>query len=275
MSPNPLEGPMMPNRASPKAMLHVACSRSAHIFPDEPVIMSLTAYSKAASYAHWAVAVPLIGCVGTGAYYSTFKFGWLVMVANKRYATYRYPSPITNFQGLNPFSGTLPTSILPDTVLKAQEAPKAEKGLWMHRHKSLGLLTGILVAPRLGYRLFNAAKYRVGHIAGTGPLEQKAADASHFLLYGFMTIMPASGIAMGYFGGKGLPFFGTTIPGIVHTDETKKGNQKIAGQAFKIHKQLGTYGKFLIPLHAAGAVQHAARGHTIFARINPFRSPKH
>ena len=77
MSPNPLEGPMMPNRASPKAMLHVACSRSAHIFPDEPVIMSLTAYSKAASYAHWAVAVPLIGCVGTGAYYSTFKFGCL------------------------------------------------------------------------------------------------------------------------------------------------------------------------------------------------------
>ena len=173
------------------------------------------------------------------------------------------------------YSGTLPTSILPNTVLKAQEAPKAEKGLWMHRHKSLGLLTGILVAPRLGYRLFNAAKYRVEHIAGTGPLEQKAADASHFLLYGFMTIMPASGIAMGYFGGKGLPFFGTTIPGIVHTDETKKGNQKIAGQAFKIHKQLGTYGKFLIPLHAAGAVQHAARGHTIFARINPFRSPKH
>ncbi len=52
-------------------------------------------------------------------------------------------------------------------------------------------------------------------------------------------------------------------------------NQKIAGQAFKIHKQLGTYGKYLIPLHAAGAVQHAARGHTIFARINPFRSPKH
>ena len=182
---------------------------------------------------------------------------------------------MTHHKLLKSFSGTLPTSILPNTVLKAQEAPKAEKGLWMHRHKSLGLLTGILVAPRLGYRLFNAAKYRVGHIAGTGPLEQKAADASHLLLYGFMTIMPASGIAMGYFGGKGLPFFGTTISGIVHTDETKKGNQKIAGQAFKIHKTLGTYGKFLIPLHAAGAVQHAARGHTIFARVNPFRSPKH
>ena len=62
MSPNPLEGP--------------TCSHSftyaRSYFTDEPVIMSLTAYSKAASYAHWAVAVPLIGCVGTGAYYSTF-----------------------------------------------------------------------------------------------------------------------------------------------------------------------------------------------------------
>ena len=31
----------------------------------------------------------------------------------------------------------------------------------MFRHKSLGLLTGLIVAPRLGYRLFNAAKVRI------------------------------------------------------------------------------------------------------------------
>jgi cytochrome b561 len=41
------------------------------------------------------------------------------------------------------------------TVLKAQQAPKEEKGTWMFRHKSLGLLTGMLVAPRLAYRVFN------------------------------------------------------------------------------------------------------------------------
>jgi len=43
-----------------------------------------------------------------------------------------------------------------------------------------------------------------------------------------MTVMPASGIAMGYFGGKGLPFFGTTFAGIVNTDETKARNGNIA-----------------------------------------------
>jgi cytochrome b561 len=62
-------------------------------------------YSSAASYFHWMVAIPLVGCVGT--------------------------------------------------VLKAQQAPKEEKGKWMFRHKSLGLLTGMVVAPRLAYRVLN------------------------------------------------------------------------------------------------------------------------
>lgn len=49
--------------------------------------------------------------------------------------------------------------------------------------------------------------------------------------------MPTSGIAMGYFGGKGLPFFGFgTIPGAASP------NGAIAGQAFKIHKQVRKLG---------------------------------
>ena len=54
-----------------------------------------------------------------------------------------------------------------------------------------------------------------------------ASQASHLALYGFMTIMPATGIAMGMYGGKGLPFFWTTIPGF----EQKNGN--LAGQVRK------------------------------------------
>ena len=75
-----------------------------------------------------------------------------------------------------------------------------------------------------------------------------------------MIIMPASGIAMGYYGGellvhnvknvdldstscwltkplvscytpgKGLPFFGTTFAGITKTEENKKSTGAIAGQ---------------------------------------------
>ena len=118
------------------------------------------------------------------------------------------------------------------TVLKSQQAPKEEKGLWMHRHKSLGLLTGMIVLPRVAYRLGNMTavrwwqsemflfgwtkygsnthlsqhvfflakkywfnktlQYKVKNIAGVGDLEHKAASATHYLLYGFMTVMPGT-----------------------------------------------------------------------------------
>ena len=46
------------------------------------------------------------------------------------------------------------------SVLKAQQAPKEEKGMWMHRHKSMGLLAGMVVAPRMAYRLLSTSAYK-------------------------------------------------------------------------------------------------------------------
>lgn len=110
---------------------------------------------------------------------------------------------------------------------------------------------------------------------------------------------------MGYFGGAGLPFFVTKFPAIKKTEETKATYGAIAKNSFQIHKQLGVsstssshwfppwpypnhanlnflvssspfqvYGKYLIPVHAGAAVFHAVRGQAIFARINPFRTPR-
>jgi hypothetical protein len=45
-------------------------------------------------------------------------------------------------------------------VLKAQNSPKNEVGTWMHRHKSLGLLSAMIIAPRLAYRVFNMSAVR-------------------------------------------------------------------------------------------------------------------
>lgn len=138
-------------------------------------------------------------------------------------------------------------------VLEAQNHKGTpEQGVWMFRHKSLGLLTGLLVLPRLAIKLASKAPEA---LRGSGAAEHAAAKVSHVALYGFMTIMPATGIAMGYFGGKGLPFFTTTFPGA--QGESKNG--AIAKQAFGIHKQLGTYGKFLLPIHVGAAGLHAAR----------------
>lgn len=83
----------------------------------------------------------------------------------------------------------------------------------MHRHKSMGLLAGMIIAPRFAYRLYNRSAYNVAQVEGSGVLEHMAGKVTHYGLYAFMTIMPASGIAMGYFGGKGLPFFGTSFAG--------------------------------------------------------------
>eukprot|EP00558_Chaetoceros_sp_UNC1202_P006932 CAMPEP_0197238360 /NCGR_PEP_ID=MMETSP1429-20130617/4847_1 /TAXON_ID=49237 /ORGANISM="Chaetoceros sp., Strain UNC1202" /LENGTH=184 /DNA_ID=CAMNT_0042697487 /DNA_START=56 /DNA_END=610 /DNA_ORIENTATION=+ len=158
------------------------------------------------------------------------------------------------------------------SVLIAQNTPKEEKeekGKWMWRHKSLGVLTGIIVLPRFSYRLLNMGKYKIANLPGESPIVAAAGKAGHMFLYGFMTIMPITGIAMGMYGGKGLPFFWTTIPGF----EQKNG--KLAGQSFKIHKFVGEYGKYLVPIHAGAAFGHAATGQKIFARINPFRRPMH
>jgi cytochrome b561 len=154
------------------------------------------------------------------------------------------------------------------SVLQAQQAPKELKADLMFRHKSLGLLTGLIVAPRFAYRLFNRAGYKVQELPGNATWENIAGNISHYALYGFMTVMPATGIAMGYYGGKGLPFFYTTLSG------ASEANGAIAKRSFQIHKQLGTYGKFLVPLHVGASAMHYFRGQSIFTRINPFRAAR-
>lgn len=172
----------------------------------------------------------------------------------------------------------------------------------MYTHKSLGLLTAIVVAPRLVYRVYNRVAYKVEEVQGSSAIETIASKAVHYGLYAFMIIMPATGVAMGYYGGKGLPFFYTTFSSPVAAGDAQKKtygeiakNVSSAGrvamyliclvllfyskvthntilQSFKLHKQIGTYGKYLVPLHVGGALQHSARGHAIFTRINPFRT---
>ena len=73
-------------------------------------------------------------------------------------------------------------------------------------------------------------QYKIEELAGASSIEHILAKISHGGLYAFMAIMPASGIAMGYYGGKGLPFFTTTLPGVVKTDENKKSTGEIAKQ---------------------------------------------
>lgn len=107
-------------------------------------------------------------------------------------------------------------------IQTARAAKGDDKAYYMMLHKSIGLLVLGAIAARSFYRLTTKIP---GHLPGS-QIEHFGATASHNLLYFFMWFMPLSGVAMGYFGGKGLPFFGMTIPG------ASEPNGGIAKQAF-------------------------------------------
>jgi cytochrome b561 len=147
--------------------------------------------------------------------------------------------------------------------LAQQTKDKELKMDYMFKHKSFGTLAAALLVPRLAMRVIS--KHPGPVHAAAAAWEKMAATASHTAMYGFLIAMPATGVAMGYYGGKGLPFFFTTIPGA--SKESKNG--KLAGQAFKIHKQLGFPMEMLFLAHLGGVGYHLANGHTILGRIVP------
>lgn len=145
-------------------------------------------------------------------------------------------------------AGTLLGSI--GCVVAAQNSGAPEtKGRLMFYHKSLGLLTAALLVPRVA-----AAVLTPRPAAGPSAI-------GHFLLYCFTASLAATGIAMGYLGGKGLPFFVGTLPG------ASEPSPDAASASYSLHKMLGRYGKLLIPAHVAGVVAQTARGEEVISRI--------
>eukprot|EP00038_Savillea_parva_P008165 m.175137 g.175137 ORF g.175137 m.175137 type:complete len:227 (+) comp13941_c0_seq1:45-725(+) len=149
-------------------------------------------------------------------------------------------------------------------VQAAMQTKGKLKGQLMFFHKSIGAALLIATAFRLGSRArAMMSKSIPPPLPNPAPL-QWASHAAHAGLYFFMVALPVSGVAMGYFGGKGVPFFFTTIPG---TDTPSKA---IAGNAYKFHKQAGQIYEYLVPLHVGGSLVHALKGHKIFQRMSVF-----
>ncbi|EOD30660.1 hypothetical protein EMIHUDRAFT_423947 [Emiliania huxleyi CCMP1516] len=150
-----------------------------------------------------------------------------------------------------------------DTPWNGGRTKGQTKGYLMTIHKSTAVLLTAAIVPRVALKLLT----RVPAALPGGRLEHLAADVSHGLLYGFMLWMPATGMAMGYFGGKGVPFFWQfTIPG--KADKTKEDGA-FAGKMFGWHTTAGSLLYYLIPIHVGGAMVHVLKGHAIFARITP------
>ncbi len=151
-------------------------------------------------------------------------------------------------------------------VQAAQYTKGKQKMDLMFYHKSFGLLAASLLAPRI---LLRFTSKMPSHLPGTALWEIAASKITHVLMYGFMIFMPISGVAMGYYGGKGLPFFFTTVAGAEVADG------KIAKQAYDKHKLIGHYAQFLIPAHV-GAVgfHYFAQGKNLMPRMLSWLKPK-
>lgn len=153
------------------------------------------------------------------------------------------------------------------SVKLAQWTPKEEpkkygmtKEELMNLHKSTALLVAALVIPRLAIRLFS----KVPPLPKGSAIEHLAANMSHLFLYFAIVFMPASGIAMGYYGGKGLPFFG------YHISAAETPNKAIAGMAYKRHKQVGQALTYVVPIHVGATGYHILKGQNILLRMSPF-----
>ena len=80
-------------------------------------------------------------------------------------------------------------------------------------------------------------------------------------MYFFAITLPVSGVVMGSFSGFGPTFFFTTIPSI-------KKEPAIAKKAYEIHKLLGPYFEYMIPVHIGGALLHVVKVYPYIAYVD-------
>jgi cytochrome b561 len=90
--------------------------------------------------------------------------------------------------------------------LMLEDIPRGtpERGYFVNLHKSIGVLIGLLIVLRLGWRL----THRAPPLASSTPgWQRRAATLSHFALYMCMLALPLSGYLASNFSKHGIKFF--------------------------------------------------------------------
>ena len=135
-------------------------------------------------------------------------------------------------------------------------------GLWMtdldyyhqwyqrapHIHKSIGIVLGIVMICRLGWRIANPTPLPE---QGAGKLESRIARVVHLVFYGLLLAIVASGYLISTADGRGIDVFSWfTVPATISHLEKQ---EDIAGN---IHYWLGWLTIGLGTLHGAMALKH-------------------
>lgn len=114
-------------------------------------------------------------------------------------------------------------------------------------HFMLGVSVLLLVVIRLALRLSSTTPPIV---PAPKPWENALAKLVHISLYAFMLFMPIAGWLILSAEGKTVPFFGLQLPPLIDA------NAQFAEQIEDLHKQVGTFGYYLIALHVVAALFH-------------------
>ncbi len=122
---------------------------------------------------------------------------------------------------------------------------RAELKTW---HFALGMAVLALVALRLATRLL------AGPAPGIAPApsvwQQRLAQAMHLALYAFMIGMPLLGWVAVSAKGDPVQFYGLQLPLLISQDKDLYRTLK------EVHETIGTFGYYLIGLHAVAALFH-------------------
>ena len=122
------------------------------------------------------------------------------------------------------------------------------RGFWVNQHKSVGLVIGLLVLVRLGWRLRHAPPPPVAMPAW----QRRAASLSHLCLYVCMVLMPLSGYLASNFSRHGIKLFN-----IVRLPPWGSDDKLIYGLLNQTHQVTAVLLAVLISVHVLAVLKHS------------------
>jgi cytochrome b561 len=149
------------------------------------------------------------------------------------------------------------------SMLDVPKSPPGVRAYWFNVHKSIGLTLAVLIVIRVAWRLAHRPPALPESMRRW---QARAAAASHWLLYGCMLVMPASGYLGSVFSGYPIKVFGITLPAWGWKDEALK-------ELFStVHLAVAVLFISIIALHVAAAFKHLVHDRDgVFDRMLPRR----
>ncbi|MFC3108367.1 cytochrome b [Undibacterium arcticum] len=136
-----------------------------------------------------------------------------------------------------------------------------DRALYFNLHKSFGVLAGVLILMRLGWRLTHAAPPMPN---GMPHWSTRAARWSHRLQYLCMVLQPATGYLSSSFNKYGVKFFGFALPNWAWED------RQLRDLFMGFHQIIAVVFAALIALHVLAAFKHLLVDRDrVFSRMLP------